>query len=293
MIFLIYFIQYYNVYAGEIALTFDDVPQKSQALDAMVRTDKILEALRKNQVFQSAFFVNTVRLDRSGKKRIKKYAKAGHIIANHSHSHLDLDKVGYNAFLNDFDIADRILSKEKGFKNWFRYPFLHEGRDITLRDKVHKEIVKRKYFNAYVTVDNYDWYFDKLYQKAIAENKPIDSEKLCATYSDILWQAIKFYDDIALAIIKRSPKHVLLLHENDSAAICLNSLMRSIRDNNWHIIGIEDAYSDPISLEQPDVLQNNQGRIVSIAILNGYTGVTKHPLENEKNLEQYFLTRVF
>ena len=67
-----------NLHAGEIALTFDDVPRASKAMTGSERTKAIIEALKDSNVPRSAFFVNTVRLDKSGKKRVRQYEKAGH-----------------------------------------------------------------------------------------------------------------------------------------------------------------------------------------------------------------------
>jgi peptidoglycan/xylan/chitin deacetylase (PgdA/CDA1 family) len=76
-----------------IAITFDDAPRVDGAyFDGPTRTTKLLAALEAAKVGQVAFFCNSTRMDAGGAVRIKSYAEAGHLIANHSHSHPDLQR---------------------------------------------------------------------------------------------------------------------------------------------------------------------------------------------------------
>lgn len=84
-----------------------------------------------------------------------------------------------------------------------------------------------------------------------------------------LWETIEFYDGIAKKVLGRSPSHVLLLYENDMAALFVDDLVAHIRLKGWEIISPIEAYKDPISRMVPDVLFNNQGRIAAIAHSKG------------------------
>jgi len=79
-----------------------------------------------------------------------------------------------------------------------------------------------------------------------------------------------FYDNIAQKTLGRSPKHVLLLHENDMAALFIADLIEHIRLQGWKVISPQEAYEDPIASTIPDVLFNGQGRVAAIAKSKGW-----------------------
>jgi peptidoglycan/xylan/chitin deacetylase (PgdA/CDA1 family) len=273
----------------EIALTFDDAPSAhNEYQSGLVRTRMLLNRLKQADVSQVAFFVVTSRVDSVGKLRLNRYAQAGHIIANHTHSHARISRIGVDTYIQDIFKADAIIRGLPGFQPWLRFPFLDEGRTRENRDRIREALVENGYFNGYVTVDNYDWYLDSAFRRAVAAKKTIDFDNLKSIYLDHLWRSIQFYDTIARATLGRSPKHVLLLHENDLAALFVEDLVRFIREKDWKIISPLEAYQDPIATTIPDVLLNNQGRVAAIARAKGYPG----PLSMESESTQ-FLDRLF
>ena len=258
--------------AQEIALTFDDAPTgHSEFQSGAARTTELIKKLREVNVSQVAFFVVTSRVDSMGKLRLKRYAEAGHIIANHTHSHARIDRIGIDNYIDDIFKADAILRSLPGFKPWLRFPYLDEGRTLAHRDALRKALTENGYFNGYVTVDNYDWYLNRLFRTAVAEKKEINWDKLRSLYIDHLWKSIQFYDRLARETLGRSPKHVLLLHENDLAALFITDLVQFIRGKGWTIISPVEAYRDPIATAIPNVLLNNQGRVAALAREKGYS----------------------
>ncbi len=275
--------------AQEIALTFDDAPiADGLYFTGFARTETLIAKLENQNVPQAAFYCISSRADSAGRARLRRYAEAGHIIANHSHTHTRIQQLGAAGYIQDIFKADAILRELPGFKPWFRFPFLDEGRTLADRDAIRQALNEGGYFNGYITVDNYDWYFDRLFQAALREKKKVDYEKLKQLYLEHLWQSLIFYDQMALATLGRSPKHVLLLHENDLAALFVDSLINFLRSKNWKIISPAEAYKDPIAATIPDVLLNNQGRVAALAKASGYTGKFSQDSEGTEFLEKLF-----
>ena len=275
------------LFSQQIALTFDDAPRKDGAhYTGMQRTEILIEKLKEKGVI-AAFYCVAKDMNELESNRLKMYGDAGHFIANHTYSHQRIDRLGVDGYIDDIRKADVILKDYKNFKYWFRYPFLDEGKNVESRDKIREALTKMGYVNGYVTVDNYDWYLDKLFQDALQAGKEIDYFKLKEMYLQHLWNSIKFYDDIAMNVIGRSPKHVLLLHENDIAALYVDELIDLLRENGWEVISPEEAYMDPISQIIPDVLLNGQGRVGAIAKEQGYTGPFAQESEDIDYLENY------
>ena len=242
----------------EIALTFDDAPLPDGAkFTGMQRTSRII-------------FVVTCQLNGEGLQRLKMYSDAGHLLANHSHSHNWINAMGTANYIRDIRKADSILKATKlPYYFGYRYPFLDEGSTKSARDSIRAALSALSLKNAYVTIDNYDWHINSAMAKAISGDKKINYNKLRKVYLEHVWKSILFYDDIARRVIGRSPKHVLLLHENDLAALFLGDLIQLLKDKGWKIISPEEAYTDPIAEEAPDVLFNGQGRVGAIGFANG------------------------
>lgn len=275
----------------EIAITLDDAPREDSAhFDGATRTAKLIATLKRAEVAQIAFFCNSVRMDAAGAARIKAYADAGHLIANHSHTHADLDRVGVQAFVADIDSADHALRGFPNFRPWFRFPYLHEGRTIEVRDALRRELKQRKLLSAYVTVDTFDWHMDRMFQDAVAARRTVDFDRLRDAYVDLLSDSIEFYDEVAVKQLGRSPRHVLLLHENDLAALYLGDLVKRLRKTGWKIISPDLAFQDPIASVEPDTLVLGAGRVIALATAKGYTGPTER-WEDEAKLQQEFERR--
>lgn len=256
----------FQVNAQEIAITFDDAPtHDSPALKGDARTRLIIEHLKSNNVDQAAFFVLTNNINAESQKRLSQYSRAGHLLANHSHTHLWIHEVGTEKYIQDVAKADSVLSPYPSYKKWFRYPYLNEGRTIGSRDSIRVALKELNLINGYVTIDNYDWYLNNLLQQAVKNHKKVNESKLRAIYIDHIYSSVLFYDNIAQQHLGRSPKHVLLLHENDLAALFLGDLIRHLRQKGWKIITPEEAYEDPIARQVPDVMFNGQGRVAAIA----------------------------
>jgi peptidoglycan/xylan/chitin deacetylase (PgdA/CDA1 family) len=252
--------------AQEIALTFDDAPLPDGPIfSGNERTQKLIDHLKQQKIEQVTFFVVTGNINEQSNKRLEKYADAGHLLANHTHSHQWIRVLGTAAYMRDIKRADSILRPMKGFTPWFRYPFLDEGRTTSSRDSIRQYLVEKRLTNGYVTIDNYDWYLNGLLRKAIQEKRKVNYDKLRSVYLDHLWNSIQFYDNIAQRILGRSPRHVLLLHENDLAAYFLTDLIKLLKAKGWKIISPTEAYKDPMAGIEPDVLFNGQGRVAAMA----------------------------
>lgn len=278
------------VNAGEIAITIDDAPRGSKELfTGEERTKRLIESLKKANVPDVLFFIKTSNIDEKSKKRLESYIEAGFRIANHSHGHYWASRVSIDKYLEDITKAHDILSKFDNFVLLYRYPFLDEGNERQIRDKIRNHLTKLGYKNGYVTVDNYDWHMDALVQKALKEGRKVNFKKLKKVYVESLWESITFYDNIADEVLGRSPKHILLLHENDLAALFIADLVAHIKAKGWKIISPMEAYTDPISEMIPDVLFNNQGRVAAIAREKGYEKrQLVHESEDMKYLEELF-----
>lgn len=255
-----------NIYAGEIALTFDDAPMPDSTLmSGAQRTQKLITGLKASGVKDVMFFCTTKHIDEAGDRRLREYAANGFHLAHHSHSHESANVLTHAEYLRDFAMADRILRKYENFLPLHRFPYLHYGKDAADIQVLQKAIRKAGYGMGYVTVDNADWYLNHLMVKATEEGNPLAVEVMRELYVDTLWNGIVFYDNLAKQTLGRSPKHVLLLHENDTSALFIADLVARIQSEGWTIVSPQEAYRDPLANKLPGGVFHKQGRIAALA----------------------------
>jgi peptidoglycan-N-acetylglucosamine deacetylase len=257
------------VFAQEVALTFDDAPTfDSPLFSYQERAERIRKQLSNHRV-TAAFFVITGNINSRNAEQLRAYTAEGHVLGNHTHSHYSPSRVNINQYLRDIQVADSILQGWENVKPWYRYPYLNEGSTKSKRDSIRTELRSLGLLNGYVTIDNYDWYINGALTEALRKKSEVDYVKLKEFYIDHIYQSLLFYDRIARKTIGRSPRHVLLLHENDLAALFLGDLIDSLKERGWKIIPPADAFDDPIAKETPDVLFNGQGRVGALAFEKG------------------------
>lgn len=278
-----------------IAISFDDIPRHAGSFFTPdQRTAELIAALDRAGVEQAGFFVTTGNLQEAdgagGEERIRAYVAAGHVIGNHSDTHPWLSRTDVEDYLADIDKAEDWLHGRPGHRAWFRYPYLDEGKDsLEKRDAVRLALQQRGLLNAYVTIDNYDWYLDGLASRAKAGESDMDMDGLRSLYVETLVQAANFYDEIAMQAIGRSPAHVLLLHETDLAALYIDDLVDALRKDGWEVITMDQAYADPIALVEPDTVFLGNGRVAAIAHAGGVPAANLvHERSDEEVLDRLF-----
>lgn len=277
----------------QIAFTFDDTPRGNGAhFTGAERTEALIAALESVDV-KAWFFVTTNNIDRehnNGAARLARYVEAGHDLANHSHSHKWYRKTNIDEYIADMDTASKALKRFSSIVPYYRFPYLDQGRSIEKRDVMRQALRDRGMSNGYVTVDTYDWYMAAMYKESLRKNHKIDMDMLRDTYIGSLMQSIEFYDEISQKILGRSPKHVILLHENDLNALFIDDFAIALRKEGWEIISPNEAYTDPIAHHIPNTLYLGQGRISAIAHEKGWKpSDLVHEREDENFLRAEFL----
>jgi peptidoglycan/xylan/chitin deacetylase (PgdA/CDA1 family) len=279
-----------------IALSFDDIPRGPGAfMDRDARAARLIAALKAAGVEQAAFFVNPGAIaSRAGQRDIAAYAAAGHVLANHSFSHPGLSKTDARAYLANIAMAEAVLKPLPGYRPWFRYPFLDEGgRDKAKRDAVRAGLKAMGLRNGYVTAESSDWHIEALAVKAKQAGERIDMAALRDLYVESHVEAAEFYDALAVKALGASPKHVMLLHETDIAALFIGDLVKALRAKGWEIVTADDAYAEPLLAGAAPDTPVAQGAITELIAWERKLPAPRWYARNDtKLLDRLFRTRV-
>lgn len=257
-----------------IAITIDDAPLGPGAKGNWDRAGALIEGLNAAGV-QAIFFVTTDGFEEleNGKARVERYADAGHLIANHTHSHPWLYQVEADDFLSDIDRAEAHLEGLENRRLRFRYPFLDQGRrDSDKRQSVWDGLDARGLGDGYVTVDTYDWHLDRQWRQALAEGASVDEAALSDVYVAMIVDAAEHAASLADSWLDNQPVHTLLLHENDAAASFLPAAIKALRGAGWTIVTPDEAYARPLPRPAVTTGFTGMGRVAALAWERGARG---------------------
>jgi len=278
-----------------VALTYDDAPRgDGPYYSGSERTHAIINQLQEAETGPVVMFVTTRGLDKpDGRERITAYAQSGHLIANHSDTHMWASRSSIGDYIADIDRAEAKLEGIANRRRWFRFPYLDEGgmgkinSDLVKRDALRSALVDRDLMSGYVTIDTYDWYLEDLWKRALRKKASIDMKALSKVYTDMVLDAANHYDALSQDVLGRRPAHVLLLHENDLAAKFTKDLVQVLHADGWMIIDPDEAFADPIATQIPKTRFSGMGRISALAADAGLKGadVFSHWSVSEKAIE--------
>lgn len=267
--------------AKSIALSFDDGLDPSINADAQHINEDILSTLKQNKI-QAIVYPSISKIGgTNGLNIISNWGKQGHRIGNHGNLHLNLnkDEVNLSTYLQDMQQGHEMFSSLAGFIPRYRFPFLKEGNTLEKRDNVRKWLSSHSYKSGAVSIDASDWYYNQLFLKYHQEKDQTSLAKLKQAYIVHLLDRAKYYDDLAIQTLGRSPNHVLLLHIRAINAAWLEDIIASFKREGWKFIDSDTAYQDAIYKIQPNLLPAGESIIWSIAQIYGVNNL-RYPAED-------------
>lgn len=274
------------VWAGQIAITIDDVPMGAKGgMTRTERTQRIIDVLRKHIVRAAIFVTGKNVNDDEAKRVIRMWDDAGHIIGNHSQSHLyyNSDKVSFDQYAKDALYKEQNIKHLKHFTKIYRFPYLKQGETKQKRDAMRNFLKANGYAHGYVTVDTSDWYIDQRMREKLKKNKNADLKLYKKYYLDHIKTCVASYDDLAKKVVDREVKHTLLVHDNYLNALFLDDVIAMLKENGWTIIDADIAFGDPIFAREPDIVPAGESIIWALAKeARNYDDELRYPAESSE-----------
>lgn len=262
-IIILCFIQISSVFAMEVAVTVDDIPANGELPSRLSRMDianKMLAVFKKHHINGVYGLINGSKLNETpdGLAIMQVWIKEGHLLGNHTYSHLDLAKTNSDEYIKDVRQNEPILEYLMPNKDYhyFRYPFLSEGNTQEKRDTVRQFLFKNGYKIAPVTVDFFEYEWNDPYVRCLNKRDEKSIAWLKKTYIEQANNALIISHALSMMLFNRDIKNVLLIHVNSITADMLDELLTAYEKQNVKFISLKDALSDEVYKINPNVVRD-------------------------------------
>ena len=249
-----------RLWGTELAITIDDLPvhgSLTSEVDQMRMLELFLSAFQKHKISGVYGFLNAIQL-RSRPKAIdilNGWIEGGHLLGNHTFSHLDLEhsRVSVEDYINDIKKDEPILKTLMAGKNfhYFRYPYLEAGTSFPKHTRVHEFLKKEGYKIAQVTSDFSDWQWNHAYYRCFTKGNEEKLNWLKRTYIDDALRAMKISEMLSQFLFHRPVKHILLLHMGAFEALMMGELLDKLKSHGVRFISLDEASEDAIYKMDP------------------------------------------
>lgn len=242
-----------------LAITIDDLPYASPkgvedagALADVRRVNEaILGALARHKA-TAVGFVNESRLQVAGERDervelLRRWIDAGMALGNHTYSHPRLQDTPPERYQDDIvrgDVVTRTLMEGKG-PLFFRYPYNSTGPTKEVRQAVQDFLQDRGYRVAPFTVEHADYMFDKIWTGARASGDAGLQRKTREAYLAHLDTLLGFAETLSRDTFGREIPQILLIHDNEINAECLDDMLSRLEARGYRVVGLEEALKDP------------------------------------------------
>lgn len=258
-----------QLYAQSVALTFDDGPtlDETPRLSPQARNAAMLAALARHKV-KAALFVTAANgaVKPEGLALARAWGQAGHVVANHTMTHPDLNnaKTTLAQYQQEVLDCDRIIAALPGYQKWFRFTFLREGNTPEKRDGMRSFLREQAYRNAYVTLDTSDWRLNDKLVEVLEKNPKADVEPIRQAYLSHIRQRALAYRALAQRLQGRDIPQVMLMHHNLINALWLDDVIRQFREMGWSFTTPAEAFADPVYQLEPQRNVPGQSLLISM-----------------------------
>jgi peptidoglycan-N-acetylglucosamine deacetylase len=254
--------------APQFSITMDDFFwQDSVRLTGAERNQSILKTLSKHSIKAALFVIGRNAEEDEGRQLLSAWDRAGHMIANHTYSHRNLNAkdADLTAYQDDILRAEALLKDFPRFRKYLRFPMLKEGDTVAKRDAMRAFLAEHGYRNGHVTIDDSDWYITQRLTTRLQENPAANVKPYRDYYLEHMWTHADYYHKLAQRVVGYPVKHTLLVHFNLLNALFLDDLIALFKAKGWQPIDAEDAYADPVFASRPNVIPAGESLIWSLA----------------------------
>jgi peptidoglycan-N-acetylglucosamine deacetylase len=232
-----------------VAITVDDLPRGGDSAGTPETdrgmTAKLLAPFRAAHI-PLIGFVNECQHTDELSSLLALWIAAGASLGNHTCSHPDLNKTSAADFETEIVKGQMATTAVLGRRPvYFRYPFLHTGKDAETKETVERFLLAHGYRNAPVTLDNSDYMFARVYANALSANDSGKAMHVRESYLTYIESMFEFFEQRSIEVTGHEIRQVLLIHASQLNADAMPELLTMMRLRGYSFITLERALRDP------------------------------------------------
>lgn len=238
----------------QASVTFDDLPPHAESAACLADiSGRIVTALKAHRI-PAVAFVNEGGLYVKGEVDarmaiLRDWVDAGLELGNHTFNHVGIDRVPLTQYQEEVirgETVTRMLLREKGRPlRYFRHTQLRTGPTTEYREGLARFLRDRGYTVAPVTVDTQDYTFALVYAEARHRNDAAVQRRVVDAYRAYTLENLAFHERLAVDVLGRDVRHVILLHINHLNADLIEELVDILKGRNYRFTTLEEALADP------------------------------------------------
>jgi peptidoglycan/xylan/chitin deacetylase (PgdA/CDA1 family) len=237
------------------AVTFDDLPfSGNESLEHGKDLLARLAVTMKAHGIPAVGFVNENKLYVNGEvdariATLRGWLEAGHDLGNHTFGHISVRAASLRAYEEDVirgeTVTRALLAERGGALRYFRHPFLWTGPTDEYRHGLAAFLAERGYTVAPVTFDTQDYVFAGVYADAVHRSDEVLARRVADAYLAYYDENVSYFEELAVAVLGRPVRHIMLLHANKLNADLAERLVQLLKRRGYAFITLEDALADP------------------------------------------------
>ena len=240
-----------------IALTIDDLPfvsryitQKQEGGTEIV--DMLLRHLLQNDVRVTGFVIGK----NADEKLLGKWHSGGHLLANHTYSHLQLSNISSDEFEKDVIKNEKILAQflENNTEKYFRFPYLDAGKTAEQRNAALDFLYQRSYTIAPVTLDSKDYIYNEYFTEAWQNDDVKTMQYAVNEYWEYTKMVIEFRERQAIHFYGKPVGLIMLIHANRINSHGLDRMITSIKAMGYEFVSLSGLLNEYDSLKNNAIL---------------------------------------
>ena len=266
----------------QIAITMDDFNVfDTPMMSGAARNQAILDAFRQFNIRAGMFVAGKYVDNEKNMPLLRAWDAQKHFIGNHTYSHRYYPNIKFEEYTQDILRNETLLKQLSRYRQFFRFPFLKEGKTVEQRDRMRAFLKERGYRNGHVTIDASDWYVDDRLRQRLKADPKAEVKPYKDFYLSHLWDRATYYDELSRKVLGRSVRHTLLVHHNLLNGLFLGDALQMFKSKGWKLIDAEEAFADPVFSSEPRIAPAGESLIWALAKETGkFDQLLRYPGED-------------
>jgi len=171
----------------------------------------------------------------------------GHHVANHTHSHIELNDVSAETYIEDIDLGERCLMPwlATAPKRYFRHPLCYWGDTEEKRDTLRNFLAAQNYETAEVTSWLYEWRWNRAYLNCREQGYHEGTALVRRTFLEFSLAQLRYDNLSARRWFGREITGITLGHTLPFFADIADELFGQLINEGVEFVPLEEAMTDP------------------------------------------------